>query len=385
MKKLLVSLFSVFSLLIIVSTPVFAANFATGDNVLISENSPEDLYLLAGNASVDADVFGDLHIAGGSVTVNGNVSEDLVVAGGRVTVIGNVGGDLRIMGGQVAVYGNVSEDLLALGGQVDIGKKSTVYGSVITGSGYLTIDGNVNQDIRGAVGMLILNGNVGRDIVLTVQDNILISKNASIAGDVNYSALIEADIPPNVIKGTYNFNKFDAKEEVVKFTSAFLIVKVLSYLSALVLLLILVFISPKSLVRSAEITKGNVFKSFSIGLLTMIIAFIGSMILMITIIGIPLAIIVFSGLLVAFYLTKIFVAAWIANYFFKLNSKKYKSIDEKAKLFFSIALVLFVYFIAVMIPIFGWILNIILFFIGIGSIVLLKIEYFSFLRSKKVI
>jgi len=99
-----------------------------------------------------------------------------------------------------------------------------------------------------------------------------------------------------------------------------------------------------------------------------------------TVIGIPLAIIVLSVMLIVCFIAKLFASAWIAGYFINLKKKV-----SKVKLFFVIAAALLVYSLLGMIPYLGKAINVILFLIGTGSMVLMKIEIMKLLKSKKLI
>ncbi len=377
MKKFLLLFLSLF---ILTSGVASAVTLEAGENVVITTNILDDAYIVGGNANIEADIFGDLYIAGGIVTINAKIHEDLVVAGGRVTIIGDVLGDLRVIGGQVAVYGNVGDDVVAIGGQVDIGKGSVVGGSVLSGAGILTVDGEIKEDIRGGMGMLLLNGVVGKDVIVTIEDTINISDNAKILGDLKYSALLEANIPDGVVSGEILFNQFEEESVLENITYAFFIWKILSFLSALILAGILVLLAPKALIRATKITSENILKTFGVGLLTMIVAIIGAIVLMVTVVGVPVGLIIFAILLMAIYFAKVFVAVWLAGYV--LNYKKKIS---RWKLFGVMALAMLAYYIVGVIPYVGWVANLILFLIGIGAMVLLKIEYFKFMKEKGMV
>ena len=382
MKKLFILLS--LSLAIVVMQAPFASaiTFDAGQNLNITQDIVDDVYLVAGNANVDANILNDLYIGGGSVMINGNIGEDLVVSGGWVTIMGDIGGDLRVLGGNVSVFGNVGDDIVLAGGKVDIGRDSVVGGSLATASGLLTVEGEINEDIRGGAGMLILNGKVNGDVTVTIQEKLDISEKAKIGGDLKYSALIEMNIPENAVGGEIHFNKFEEVSLLKDLTMAFFIYKFLSYVSILVIMLLIILSVPKILVRSAELTKENVLKSFGIGFLTIIIAFVGALVLISTVVGIPISIIIFSILLILFYISKIFACVWIANYAMRFKKKRK---NLKWRMFWSTALVLLAYFIVGLIPIIGQFVTLVLFMIGIGSIAQIKMEYWKFLRDKKML
>ncbi len=380
MKKFLSLILASFIFISFAVPVASAVSLETGENVVLTKNILDDAYVVGGNATIESEVYGDLYILGGTVTINSHIHEDLVVGGGRVTITGDVSGDLRILGGQVAVYGNVGDDIVVAGGQVDVGKSSVVGGSLVSGAGILTVDGVIKEDIRGGMGMFILNGTVGRDVIVTIEDSISVSETAEIQGDLNYSALLEASIPEGVVAGETSFNKFDRDTVLQRITYLYFIRKVFSFISALILAALMVAFAPKSLTRAAKITRENVLKTFGIGLLTILSAVIGGIIVMITVVGIPVGLIMAAILLIMFYVSKLFVAAWFAGYV--LNYKKKLS---RWKLFGGMALALLVYYIVTMIPFVGWLINLVLFFIGIGTIFLLKVEYYKFMKGKNMV
>ncbi|MFH1284545.1 MAG: hypothetical protein ABIH78_03080 [Candidatus Peregrinibacteria bacterium] len=378
MKKIFIAVLAMLATSIVTVSTASAFNLEAAQNVFLSKSLSDDAYVFAGNANVDADIAGDLIIAGGNVVVNGNVLEDVLVVGGRVTIMGNIGGDLRVFGGQITIFGNVGDDVITAGGQIDIAKSSTISGSVLAGSGILTIGGEVKEDVRGAMGVFILNGTVGRDVVVTIEDTLSVSESAKIGGDLNYSAIIEAKIPAGIVSGETSFNQFEKKNYLKGMTYAYLLKKGIDLTGALLITLILVLTIPKLFVNSGNITRERVLKSLGIGVLTVLIGLVGSIILMITLIGLPIGLITLALLFVAMYMAKIFVAAWITSYMVNYHKKAV----SKVKLFFGMALVLVLYYAIGTLPVVGWIFNLILFFIGVGAIMYYKKDVFGFLKAK---
>ncbi len=378
--KIFRNLFLSSVLLFSLSVPTFAAtNLMTAENLVVTETLFDDAYLMFGNGNIEGDIYGDAYIAGGTVTINGKITEDLVIGGGKVTIMGDVGGDIRIIGGQAGVYSKVGDDLVVLAGQVDVGKTAVINGSLISSAGLVTVDGTIKEDVRGLLGMIILNGRVEKNITVTVEDGLKISDKAVIGGNLTYSALVEATIPAGVVKGAVSFNKFERDSVLQNLTYVYLVEQGITFLGGLLLLLIFVYFAPKALVLAAEKTRENVFKAFGIGLLTMIGALVGSILLMVTIIGIPLALIIFAGLIIILFVTQVFVAVWLSGYV--VSYKKMK----KGKMFLVAASSLLVYNLVGLIPVAGWALNIVLFLIGVGSMYMMKMEYYNFLKKKDML
>lgn len=383
MKKMFSSFLLALALSMFVVPVSQAAVFKGEENLLIPEKILDDAYLFANNGSVDADVVNDLYIAGGQITINSNVGQDLVVAGGRVVVMGDVIGDIRILGGQVSIYGKVGEDVLVTGGQVEVGKKAFINGNMYVASGALVLDGQVKGELKAFTGAFIFNGTVGKNMIVTTEDQFVISPAAKILGNLEYKSKEEIIVPAEVVKGKTSFIKLERADYMKKFTGWFLMHKFFVYLSALLLALILVLYAPKFTISAGEKIHKSALKALGIGLLAMFGVMVGGVILLVTMIGIPLALIAFAGLAMSMYVGQIFVASWIGGMMF--SYKKGKTEIGKTKLFGIWAFALFIYHAICLIPFVGWAANMVLALAGLGSLVMTKMEYMSFLKSKKML
>lgn len=118
-----------------------------------------DLIALAGDFELAAPVDGKALLAAGNVRVANPVERDLFAAGGNVTVSAAVGGHARLAGGNVEVTssGAIARDLSVVGGDVDL--RGPVGGSVQVGAGNVLIDAAVGGDVRVASGDLTLGPN----------------------------------------------------------------------------------------------------------------------------------------------------------------------------------------------------------------------------------
>ncbi|MBI2634727.1 hypothetical protein HYW82_03620 [Candidatus Peregrinibacteria bacterium] len=365
-------------LMVLTAPEVLAVGFESGENVIISNDVDDDIYVVAGHAQVDGNVDGDVYVAGGQVVINGNVRDDLVVTGGRVTVSGNISGDVRVIGGQVLLFGYVGDDIVTAGGQIDVGRNAKVGGSLVGAAGILTVEGEIAEDMRGIFGVLILNGSVHGDVIVTVENDFMISPSARINGNLNYSAILEADVPAGVVQGKISFNEFERASLLEDITFFLVVQKLFSFLAALVLLALVSAFMPKMVTRAALLARTQLLKSFGVGLLTLAGSFIAAMILIITVIGVPIAMIILGMLIVVFFFTKVFVAAWLSAYIFDYRKK-----ISRIKLFGMLVLGLLIYYIVGLIPYYaGLIVSIVFFITGVGSMALLKIEYWKFLRAK---
>lgn len=146
-----------------------ADRFVSGATVQVESAVTGDLVGVAGDIEVGADVTGDAMVAGGSVRVRGPVGGDLYAAGGNVLVAGAVGGNARIAGGsaELGSQGSVAGDLSIAGGDVEI-------------------RGPVKGDVHAAGGTVLIDSAVGGDVAVLSGD-LELGPNARIAGQLRYT------------------------------------------------------------------------------------------------------------------------------------------------------------------------------------------------------
>lgn len=118
-----------------------------------------DLIAIAGDFELAAPVDGKALLAAGNVRVQDRVDGDLFATGGNVTIESAIGGHARLAGGNVALAstGSVEKDLSVAGGDVEI--RGPVNGSVQVGAGNVLIDSAIGGDVRAASGDLKLGPN----------------------------------------------------------------------------------------------------------------------------------------------------------------------------------------------------------------------------------
>ncbi|HEU5296125.1 MAG TPA: polymer-forming cytoskeletal protein [Burkholderiaceae bacterium] len=143
------------------------------------------VFVAGGMLSVREPVAGDLFAAGGHVEVDGAIGGDAMAAGGRLRVAGDVGQALRAAGGEVIVQGRVGHSARVAGGHIEFGPKSEVLGDLSVGAGQIRLLGSVHGDVQAAGGRLRIDGPVGGDVLATT-GQVELGPNARIAGKLRY-------------------------------------------------------------------------------------------------------------------------------------------------------------------------------------------------------
>jgi hypothetical protein len=168
-----------------VCAAVVSAAGAADDPRTAERRMGSDVFIGGGTVSVHDPVGGDLFIAGGAVDVDAAVGGDAVAAGGKVRIGSEVGQSIYAAGGQVNVNGKVGRNLRIAGGQVEIGPKGEVVGNVSAAGGQVRLYGAVRGHVQAAGGRVLIDAPIGGDVVAT-SGHVELGPQARIAGKLRY-------------------------------------------------------------------------------------------------------------------------------------------------------------------------------------------------------
>jgi hypothetical protein len=122
----------------------------SGDyHVVETDTIDEDVTVSGGNAKIDGVINGDLAVMGGMVTVNGQVEGDIAVFGGNLDIIGSIHRDAAVFGGNVTNRGNIEGDLAVIGGTVVLDSGSVIAGDILMVGG--TVDRDDYAEVLGEI------------------------------------------------------------------------------------------------------------------------------------------------------------------------------------------------------------------------------------------
>jgi hypothetical protein len=145
----------------VLTTPISDDVFATGDTIVI-------------DAPVDS-----LVVAGGRIQVNAPVKGDLIAAGGKVSINADVGGKVIAAGGIIEMNGSVGTNLIAVGGKVNVMNTTTVGRDALLSGGSVTNAGTVNGTLRVGSSNFQNTGTAGSTVIDSPQNH----KETNQAGD----------------------------------------------------------------------------------------------------------------------------------------------------------------------------------------------------------
>lgn len=304
-------------LAVAIVAPVAAAEILSDDEPRVAQNETvtDDIYIFGGDAEIAGTVTRDATVVSGrfELASTGRIDGNLNLLAGEANLHGDVGRTVRVAAGNVEIRGAIGSDLIVAGGQVDLERGALVRGDVILAGGQVTIRGDVGGEIRGATGELTVDGNVSGDVDVSVGDLTLGSR-ARIAGGLEYKS--DDDLDQNqaaVVSGGIEQQEPDVflpGDSGVTWLSGLLF----RLLCALVAGAVIILAAPRLGVSIANGVRHRLPGSLLGGLILLVATPIVLTILMVTIVGIPIALIGWAAFFAALYLSQVFVGLAIGRF-----------------------------------------------------------------------
>ena len=308
-RRLSLALMIAFIVALIGAPAAFAADFRTDTSISIGDDEVinDDLYLFGTTITVNGIVNGDLFAAGNSLTVNGTVNGNVFLVGQEVTVNGTVSRGARITANNATIAGSIGEDLLLLGNSTSIHGGATIGRDLIATVASLTLDGMVQRRFAGNAQTVTLNGSVGSNVDVGVED-LTITEDASIGGDLTYRSDKMAEIAGGAdIGGDVNHEMAAEADIETGFSIGSFVPSIIGLIMTAVYGTALLLVFPRLTVAASNQLLENTIMSIGMGIVFLIVVPIVSVLVMITVIGIPLGLIALLLYGIALFSAQVFV------------------------------------------------------------------------------
>lgn len=286
-----------------------SSNETTGESTNETTIYTSDYFAAGQNYTLDKLVDGNSFAMGDNVTVTGQINGDLFVMGNTVTIDENaiIYNNLFVLAKELIVNGTVY-NLYSLSADLTIGESAIIYRDMASYSNKISLAGRVQRDVS-----IITNE-------LTFPD----TSRTLVYGNFNYTSANEATIPDGIIKGDVNYQKIDTTVDTSTLVLNYVIRFVATAIFALVVVLFLIFFTPKAVDRAKYNLIERPFATTGVGILGIVLIPFIAILLMTLSVTLPLALTlaVVYGVLVA--LATSFFAIAIAKYLvnkFKLEKK----------------------------------------------------------------
>jgi cytoskeletal protein CcmA (bactofilin family) len=374
MKKAI--LLAALSLFLVLPAATQAFEVKSNPSVYIAKDQTVDgnLYAAGQSITIDGNVNGDVICAGQTVDISGDVAGDVICAGQVIIISGKVGGNARVAGNAIALKGEIARNTMAFGATVSLYNDATIGWDMMVGAGNLDIRGKIGGNLHGGAGATIIAGEIGKDVTLSLNSNsqeknsmLAIEKDTKINGNLTYTDQVDANIKDGAqINGeiTRNEPKSKAGKNDGKRWWAFGwgIGWVYSLLASLIVGFVLIGLWKNQVIKMTDNMLAKIKPSISWGFAIIFLTPIAIVLIMITIVGIPLALLILGSWLGAIFISKILIGIMIGR---SLMEKFWTR--KKDSLPLAVIFGLLTTNIIFSIPIIGWIIALIGICWGIGG------------------
>lgn len=377
-NKILILLLPLFISLFWVS-PISAkvVDIKNGSYVLAKgEVIDDDLFVAAQDVTINGEVKGDLFIGSGTVTIAGKVDGNIFTGAGMVTLDqASVGQDLVTGAGNITLKStNVGGGVIVAGGSINVDDKSVIVGGLTAAGGNVNLDGQVGRGVLVAGGTVVINGLVSKDVQVSAGTLSMGSKSV-VGGNLTYLSGTQATINPtakiagSVTEFISEKNKTTQNVRIGNLNFGFLGgaanfgMKVWSFLGAILVGFMLIRFFPDLAGQVPSKIIQRPWRSLFLGLLILAMLPLLLVLLLFSIIGIPLMLVIVLIFILLSLVVKIFVALLFGGALFEIIEKK--EVDSYVRFLVG----LLAYFILVSLPIFGWLIGLIVYFVGLGALV----------------
>lgn len=314
--RLLLAIVAIAALLKVLDSPwrAEAAEFRSGDQPAIGsgETIDDDLYIAGGTVTISGRVTGDVVIAAGEIDIPGRIDGSLQVLGGTVAIDGRVSGSVRALAGEVTIAGDVAGDVVLASGTLTVQSGGSVGRDVVAAGGDVELFGPVARDVRGSFGSLTISALVGGDVDVTADDVRLLSR-ARLGGDLDYASRNDVSIANGAtVAGATRQSepeRFYPGDNIIGWLGSGLF----RLFCALIAGLVLVLLMPRAVASVADAARLAPLTSLLFGLVLTVILPLLFGVLLVTVVGAPVALIGFAVYFSVLYLSQVFLGLAIGR------------------------------------------------------------------------
>ncbi len=375
-----------FKKILIIPLLLFFLSFLTFKSPVLAKISDETVYVpenetinglyvkVASDITVDGNINGETYLVGKNIIINGDITGDLIAIGANIDINGSVSENARLLGGKIYVSAPIGKNLLVVAGQTDIARKTIIGGNLVLINGQGQIFGQTTGQTKIYSGKIFYNGKAGKDTEI-FSSNLSIGKDAFFSENLTFHASREIKNPAKQIHGNFEFIKQDEfftplslyHQNYNFFSKVKSFSMFAGFFSYLVFGLILAFLFPKIFTNIDRFLNDKPLASFIFGLFFYAMFPLIFVLLLITLIGIPMALLSIFCVLILGFVSHIVLALFIGGKILK---------DEESK-FLPLVVGLSIIQLMLFIPFFGMIFRIIIVLLGTGAILLSKFGRYS--------
>lgn len=264
--------------------------FASSDKsvyVKSDETTDGTLYAAGESVIVEGTVNGDVFCAGTTIDIRATVKGDVFCAGRQVTVSGAVDGSVRLAGESIDVRGKIGRNATLVAADVLVESSASIAGDLSGAGTTVQLSGTVGRDVAITATSLSVAANVGRDVQGEFSRELTIADGVTVGGRVHVSAPVVNN--HGKVAGGVERLDLDSRRSDMQWVGGIFSFAVMMTLGLVVTSLALVWLMPRFFVGAVALRKNDPLKAALTGFL--VLTFLPSVALMLAIsgIGVPLA------------------------------------------------------------------------------------------------
>ncbi len=380
MQKLLLPLLLSTIFICLPATPASAKVQYSEGEVVVAKNEvvSDDLYIAGKTVRIEGRVEGDLYIAGEYIFVTGDITGDTTAVGNDITVEGAIGQDAYLVGRTISLKrAKVSDSLHVAGQNITISSDTILGGSLLGAGSNIRSDATIARSLMLAGATLYHNAPVLGEARLAGED-LTLGPKTSVSKDLTYYLSPEVGTIDNQaqVKGNTNvvtepaeWRQKQALDAQNRRNFGYLW-RLSSYLGMLLVGGVAIWLLKKPLNSAVNSLNIRSLNSLGAGLLVTILTPPALVILMLTMIGLPLALLTIPLYLLLLYAGKLVAALALARSLFGTAT-----VTKTTPLFEMFVGVTALHLLK-LIPVGGYFVSLLATWIGVGAI------YLSFKKSK---
>lgn len=248
-----------------------AATFLSSEFVSPADDIDDDVFGAGQRLEFRHRIGSDLMAAGNDIAILEAVGEDVFAAANQVTVEATIGDDLMAAGNTISIDDSSIDDVFVAGSNISLGENTTVAGDVYAAGQTIAISGTIAGSVRAAGDRVLVQpgARITGDLIVTSETPPTVDADAQVAGEVRH------ETPPKAAS-TDRSTVLDWVRGVLMW-----------FVSSLVIL----YLFPGGVRHVLNQVMTRPLESFGIGMLWLLVSIPLVIFLLLTVLGIPLALV----------------------------------------------------------------------------------------------
>lgn len=354
----------------------YASERITGNNVVVKDRVVEEDLLVAGsNVRIQAEIKGDLAVAGSEVNITAPVGGYVLAAGSNVSINSSVGNDLWAAGSNVTINNSVGDNAMLAGNTVNLSPEASIRSDASIAGNTITVKGRVEHNLKLAASEAQIGSEIGGNVEADVE-RLIILPGAVIRGNL----IVHGSHPPEISPEAQVLGQteFRPREQRSPWLS-WLFWWIYGFLALLITGFAVLLLSKVWANRVAQTFIGKPLYSLLAGLLALILVPVVIVLLAITVVGIPLALIFLAFYCTVLILSCVFAAYLVGDRLLSLMNR------PQASPWLRMTVGALVLSFAASLPWLGWLVQLLILLIGFGALFLERWNIRQHLRSEAAV